>query len=144
LRFFLQKLQFWPYIVLASPSDPFLEAHWVMPASTVVNRKDVNRDIALRVARSPLAPPNGTGANGAGPGGVPARISDYFGINTLGARQMRDKLPRDVYTKLVAAIRMGKKLDVDIAPRIAQVIKEWAVSRGATHYTHWFQPLTGL
>ena len=72
------------------------------------------------------------------------RISEYFGINTLGARQMRDKLPREVYAKLVGAIRLGKKLDLDIAPKIAQVIKEWAIGRGATHFTHWFQPQTGL
>jgi glutamine synthetase len=73
-----------------------------------------------------------------------ARISEYFGINTLGARQMRDKLSRDVYTKLLAAIRLGKKLDADIAPKVAGVIRDWAISRGATHFTHWFQPQTGL
>ena len=47
-------------------------------------------------------------------------------------------------TKLVASIRLGKKLDLDIAPVVAQVIKEWAISRGVTHFTHWFQPQTGL
>ena len=57
---------------------------------------------------------------------------------------MRDKLPKDVYVKLVAAIRLGKKLDVEIAPTVAQVIKEWAVARGVTHFCHWFQPQTGL
>src|SRR3954463_10860764 len=57
---------------------------------------------------------------------------------------MRDKLPKDVYAKLVAAIRHGKKLDLEIAPTVAQVIKEWAISRGVTHFTHWFQPQTGL
>ncbi len=57
---------------------------------------------------------------------------------------MRDKLPRDTYAKLLDAVRHGKKLDVDIAPRVAQAIKEWAISRGATHFTHWFQPQTGL
>src|SRR5438105_898640 len=75
---------------------------------------------------------------------VAARVSEYFGINTLGARQMRDKLPTEVYTKLLAAIRLGKKLDVDIAPKVAQIIRDWAISRGATHFTHWFQPQTGL
>src|SRR5438046_9319485 len=57
---------------------------------------------------------------------------------------MRDKLPPEVYTKLLAAIRLGKKLDVDIAPKVAQIIRDWAISRGATHFTHWFQPQTGL
>ena len=70
--------------------------------------------------------------------------SAYFGINTFGARQMRDKLPKDVYAKLAAAIRHGKKLDIDVAPTVAQVIKEWAIDRGVTHFTHWFQPQTGL
>jgi glutamine synthetase len=112
-----------------------------MPAPTTHNRQEVNRDIASRIARA-----NGNGSNGAAHNGtmIGARVSEYFGINTLGARQMRDKLPHDVYDKLVDAIRMGKKLDIEIAPKIAQVIREWAISRGATHFTHWFQPQTGL
>ncbi len=72
------------------------------------------------------------------------RISEYFGCNTFGARQMRDKLPREVFTKLIESIRWGKKLDTDVAPVLAQVVKDWAISRGATHFTHWFQPQTGL
>ena len=57
---------------------------------------------------------------------------------------MRAKLPKHAYEKLVSAIRHGKKLDLDIAPTVAQAIKEWAMSRGATHFTHWFLPQTGL
>ena len=57
---------------------------------------------------------------------------------------MRDRLPKDVSKKLAASIRLGKKLDVEIAPVVAQVISEWAISRGVTHFTHWFQPQTGL
>ncbi|MEX1186335.1 MAG: glutamine synthetase III [Gemmatimonadaceae bacterium] len=72
------------------------------------------------------------------------RISDYFGVNTFGARQMRDKLPQEVYQKLHESIRWGKKLDAEVAPVLAQVVKDWAISRGATHFTHWFQPQTGL
>ncbi len=72
------------------------------------------------------------------------RISDYFGCNTFGARQMRDKLPKEVYQKLIESIRWGKKLDAEVAPVLAQVVKDWAISRGATHFTHWFQPQTGL
>ena len=75
---------------------------------------------------------------------TPLRTSEYFGINTFGARQMREKLPKEVYTKLLSSIRQGKKLDLEIAPTVAQVIKDWAVSRGVTHFTHWFQPQTGL
>ena len=114
-----------------------------MPVSTTHNRQEVNREIASRTARA-----NGAaGSNGSSHNGGPmpgARVSEYFGINTFGARQMRDKLPPEVYTKLLAAIRLGKKLDVDIAPKVAQIIRDWAISRGATHFTHWFQPQTGL
>jgi len=106
-----------------------------MTAPAHPSRKSSLRDM---VSRLPKSPSN----NGDGPGHLPT--SAYFGINTFGARQMRDKLPKDVYAKLVAAIRHGKKLDLEIAPTVAQVIKEWAIGRGVTHFTHWFQPQTGL
>ena len=76
--------------------------------------------------------------------GVQQPTSVWFGMNTFGLRQMRAKLPKGVYSKLAASIRLGKKLDSEIAPTVAQVIKEWAISRGVTHFTHWFQPQTGL
>ena len=76
--------------------------------------------------------------------GLPSPTSAYFGINTFGARQMRAKLPAEVYAKLLASVRLGKKLDIEIAPTVAQVIKEWAISHGVTHFCHWFQPQTGL
>ncbi len=106
-----------------------------MPTSASGSRKSTIRDLIARVPRT-------VGNNGVAPSSVPT--SSYFGINTFGARQMRDKLPKDVYAKLVASIRQGKKLDLEIAPTVAQVIKEWAISRGVTHFTHWFQPQTGL
>ncbi|MGZ8378722.1 MAG: glutamine synthetase III family protein [Gemmatirosa sp.] len=74
----------------------------------------------------------------------PAHTSQYFGVNTFGARQMRDKLPKKVYQRLQATIRLGRKLDSDIAAPVAEAIKDWAMSRGVTHFTHWFQPQTGL
>jgi len=89
------------------------------------------QDICARITDESTAP-------------VPVRTSEYFGVNTFGARQMREKLPPEIYLKLLSAIRQGKKLDRDIAPTVAQVIKDWAVSRGVTHFTHWFQPQTGL
>ncbi|MGH7678601.1 MAG: glutamine synthetase III, partial [Gemmatimonadaceae bacterium] len=106
-----------------------------MPPKTVQQRKAVSRELS---SRTPKPPPTIM------QNGQPARVSDYFGINTFGVRQMRDKLPRDVYDKMLAAVRQGKKLDLDIAGRVSQVIKEWAIGRGATHFTHWFQPQTGL
>jgi glutamine synthetase len=89
------------------------------------------REISSRNALTPDAP-------------RPLRTSEYFGVNTFGARQMRDKLPADVYHKLADAVRYGRKLDPEVAPVVAEVVKEWAISRGATHFTHWFQPQTGL
>lgn len=89
--------------------------------------------IATRVAKTAPSPT-----------GDKASVSEFFGINTFGAHQMRSKLPKDVYAKLSASIRLGRKLDLDIAPTVAQAIRDWAVSRGATHFTHWFQPQTGL
>ena len=78
------------------------------------------------------------------PNGDKASVSELFGMNTFGTRQMRARLPQDVYARLSDSIRLGKKLDEDIAPTVAQAIRDWAVSRGATHFTHWFQPQTGL
>jgi glutamine synthetase len=109
-----------------------------MPATGLNPRKAAIQDIASRTARNSNAPVNGNASNGQHP------TSEYFGINTFGARQMRARLPKEVYAKLVGAIRQGKKLDAEIAPTVAQVIKEWAISRGVTHFTHWFQPQTGL
>src|SRR6476619_2540244 len=106
-----------------------------MTAPAHPSRKSSLRDMVSRIPKSPSN-------NGDGHAAVPT--STYFGVNTFGARQMRDKLPKDVYAKLVAAIRHGKKLDLEIAPTVAQVIKEWAIGRGVTHFTHWFQPQTGL
>jgi glutamine synthetase len=70
--------------------------------------------------------------------------SDYFGVNTFSTREMREKLPAEVFEKLINAVRLGQKLDTDIAPVVAQAIKEWAIGKGATHFCHWFQPMTGL
>jgi glutamine synthetase len=107
-----------------------------MPPKSVQSRKAVTRELTTRTPKTPPAPTMQTGPS--------TKISDYFGINTFGVRQMRDKLPRDAYQKLLAAVRQGKKLDLDIAGRVSQVVKEWAIGRGATHFTHWFQPQTGL
>ncbi|MEJ7809795.1 MAG: glutamine synthetase III [Gemmatimonadaceae bacterium] len=112
-----------------------------MRSATLTPRKAATQAIAA--SRATAASTNGH-TNGHTHGDAPRPTSEYFGCNTFGARQMRDKLPRDVYAKLLASIRQGKKLDIDIAPVVAQTIKEWAISRGVTHFTHWFQPQTGL
>ena len=71
------------------------------------------------------------------------KISDYFGENTFGLQQMKQALSPDVYDRITEAIRKGTQIDEDTANVIALAIKSWALSKGATHYTHWFQPLTG-
>src|SRR6476620_3427320 len=110
-----------------------------MPSTSSTPRKAAIQTIAGRAAPKHVHP------NASENGTAPAKpTSDYFGINTFGWRQMRSKLPKDVYAKLLASIRHGKKLDSEIAPTVAQVIKEWAITHGVTHFTHWFQPMTGL
>jgi glutamine synthetase len=98
-------------------------------------RSDAMRAIATRAAIVPDVPAMAA---------TPVPTSAYFGSNTFGARQMRDKLPKNVYEKLTEAIRLGKKLDAEIAPAVAKAVKEWAIARGCTHFCHWFQPQTGL
>ena len=66
-----------------------------------------------------------------------------FGINSFNNQIMREKLPKDVYKKLKQTILEGKKLDMGIAKSVAHALKEWATEKGVTHFTHWFQPLTG-
>lgn len=71
------------------------------------------------------------------------RVSDYFGSNVFSKDVMKEVLPGDVYKRLLAAIERGEKVELDIADAVAAGMKSWAISKGATHYTHWFQPLTG-
>ncbi len=67
-----------------------------------------------------------------------------FGENTFNDQLMREKLPKDVYKKLKQTIKTGAKLDLSIANSVAHAMKEWAISKGVNHFTHWFQPQTGL
>lgn len=57
---------------------------------------------------------------------------------------MREKLPKDVYKKLINTIKNGERLDLELANVVAHAMKEWAIEKGATHFTHWFQPMTGI
>ncbi|MCD8286161.1 MAG: glutamine synthetase III [Clostridia bacterium] len=71
-------------------------------------------------------------------------VPEMFGENVFNDAVQREMLPKEVYKALRATIEAGKRLDVSIAGAVAAAMKDWAVSKGATHYTHWFQPLTGL
>lgn len=72
-----------------------------------------------------------------------SKISDYFGTNVFGIAQMKQSLAPSVFKKVMEAIDKGSKIDSVTAEEIATAVKVWAMSKGVTHYTHWFQPLTG-
>ena len=71
-------------------------------------------------------------------------VSDYFGCLVFDDRVMKAVLSADVYASLRKTIDQGAKLDAGVANAVAVAMKDWAVANGATHYTHWFQPLTGI
>ncbi|MDO4344191.1 MAG: glutamine synthetase III [Eubacteriales bacterium] len=71
-------------------------------------------------------------------------VADIFGENVFNDKVMLEKLPKKVYKELHKTIDDGKELDPMIAEVVAGAMKEWAIEKGATHYTHWFQPLTGF
>jgi len=71
------------------------------------------------------------------------RRSAIFGANVFNEATMRQSLTKDAYNSVMAAIENGSKIDRAIADQIASAMKDWALSKGVTHYTHWFQPLTG-
>ncbi|MDE6075350.1 MAG: glutamine synthetase III [Clostridia bacterium] len=71
-------------------------------------------------------------------------LPEMFGENVFNDQVQKETLPSEVYKALRATIESGKRLDTSIAGTVASAMKKWAVSKGATHYTHWFQPLTGL
>ena len=73
-----------------------------------------------------------------------ATVSDYFGSMVFDDRVMRAKLPADVYQSLRKTIDEGTRLNPNVANAVAEAMKNWAIENGATHYTHWFQPLTGI
>ncbi|MBQ3864582.1 MAG: glutamine synthetase III [Clostridia bacterium] len=71
-------------------------------------------------------------------------VADYFGSLVFDDRVMRANLAADVYASLRKTIDEGSELDIGVANAVAQAMKDWAVEHGATHFTHWFQPLTGI
>ncbi len=71
-------------------------------------------------------------------------VEEYFGSMAFNDETMRERLPKTVYKKLKKTIEDGTDIDPSIADVVAHAMKEWAIEHGATHYTHWFQPLTGV
>jgi len=71
------------------------------------------------------------------------KISDYYGEMTFNRKAMREYLPKEAYDMVIDAIEKGTRIQRKIADQVAASMKSWAISKGATHYTHWFHPLTG-
>ncbi len=93
-----------------------------------------------------LAAATGWGAesrNGSGTRAEPMDIESIFGSRTFGLAEMRARLPKQVYKAIVRTVEHGEPLDPSVADVVALAMKEWALENGASHYTHWFQPLTG-
>ncbi len=71
-------------------------------------------------------------------------VTAIFGERVFNLPTMRERLPKDTYEALIKTINEGSKLDYGVAEVVAKAMKEWAIEKGCTHYTHWFQPMTGL
>ena len=71
-------------------------------------------------------------------------IPEMYGSLVFNDRIMRNKLPKDMYKALKKTIQNGTHLELDVANSVAVAMKEWAIENGATHYTHWFQPMTNF
>ncbi|MCC6427477.1 MAG: glutamine synthetase III [Phycisphaerales bacterium] len=76
--------------------------------------------------------------------GATSRVDQVFGADVFGERVMQQRLPKDVFKRLQRTMNHAEPLDPESADVIAAAMKDWAIEHGATHYTHWFQPLTGL
>lgn len=72
------------------------------------------------------------------------KMPELFGNMVFNDEVMKERLPKDTYSKLKKTIKEGSALDIDIANAVANAMKEWAMEKGVTHYTHWFQPMTGV
>src|SRR5881628_2656103 len=72
-----------------------------------------------------------------------SKISDYFGANVFDKKKMKEYLSTEAYQGIINSIEKGEPIPRDLAEQIAAAMKSWALGKGATHYTHWFQPLTG-
>ncbi len=107
-----------------------------MPASRSNPRASARSTVMSRQPRTFDAPRQ--------PDGHRSPVSTYFGRHVLDLLKLREKLPRETYQSLVSTLRNGTPLTREVAETVASAAREWAVSHGASHFTHWFQPMTGL
>ena len=73
-----------------------------------------------------------------------SKVTEEYGSMLFDKRAMQERLPKEMYKRLLKTIDGGEPLDIEVANAVAHAMKEWAIERGATHYTHWFQPLSGV
>ena len=73
-----------------------------------------------------------------------ADVSEIFGCNVFNESVMQARLPKAVFKALKQTMAEGKEVNKEIADVVATAMKDWAIEKGATHYTHWFQPMTGI
>ena len=73
-----------------------------------------------------------------------AKVSDIYGSMVFNEHTMQERLPSATYKSLIKTMKEGKPLEIEVANVVAHAMKEWAIEKGATHFTHWFQPLTGI
>ena len=71
-------------------------------------------------------------------------VSELFGTMVFNDTVMKERLPKETYRAMQNAIRDGRRLDASVANVVANAMKDWAIEKGATHFTHWFQPMTGI
>ena len=71
-------------------------------------------------------------------------VTEIFGSDVFSDSVMRERLPKKIYAEMKKTIETGAEMSPATADVVANAMKDWAVERGATHYTHWFQPLTGI
>ena len=71
-------------------------------------------------------------------------VEEMFGSLVFNDRVMRQRLPKETYAALHRTIAEGRSLDMEVASVVANTMKDWAIEKGATHFTHWFQPMTGV
>ena len=75
---------------------------------------------------------------------APANTKEIYGSLVFNEHVMKERLPSATYKSLKATLQRGAALDLDLANIVASVMRDWAIENGATHYTHWYQPLTGI
>ena len=87
---------------------------------------------------------NATGTNSQANTPTPTNVSEIYGALVFDERVMKERLPKPTFKELMRTINDGKPLNLDVANIVAHAMKEWAIENGATHFTHWFQPLSGV